>query len=66
VAEADGLGGRAARVTAYVHHWDPNPFILLNLALSLQAGYAAPPIMTSQNRQQDVDRREAADDYRIK
>jgi len=52
-------------VTAYVRHWDPYPFILLNLALSFQAAYAAPFIMMSQNRQQDVDRREAANDYRI-
>src|SRR5439155_16859552 len=29
--------------------WDPYPFILLNLALSFQAAYAAPIIMMSQN-----------------
>jgi len=52
-------------ITAYVRHWDPYPFILLNLALSFQAAYAAPFIMMSQNRQQEVDRREAANDYRI-
>src|SRR6476659_8393849 len=52
-------------ITAYVERWDPYPFILLNLALSFQAAYAAPFIMMSQNRQQDVDRREAANDYRI-
>ncbi|HEV3232096.1 MAG TPA: DUF1003 domain-containing protein, partial [Candidatus Dormibacteraeota bacterium] len=33
--------------------WDPYPFILLNLALSFQAAYAAPIIMMSQNRQAD-------------
>jgi uncharacterized membrane protein len=55
----------ALNLTAYVHRWDPYPFILLNLALSFQAAYAAPFIMMSQNRQQDVDRREAANDYRI-
>ncbi len=55
----------ALNVTAYVHRWDPYPFILLNLALSFQAAYAAPFIMMSQNRQQDVDRKEAANDYRI-
>jgi uncharacterized membrane protein len=32
-------------------HWDPYPFILLNLALSFQAAYATPIIMMSQNRQ---------------
>ena len=53
----------ALNVTAYVQRWDPYPFILLNLALSFQAAYAAPFIMMSQNRQQDVDRREAANDY---
>ena len=52
-------------VVAWINHWDPYPFILLNLALSFQAAYAAPFIMMSQNRQQDVDRREAAEDFRI-
>ena len=52
-------------VTAYIERWDPYPFILLNLVLSFQAAYAAPVIMMSQNRQQDIDRREAASDYRI-
>lgn len=52
-------------VTAYVRAWDPYPFILLNLALSFQAAYAAPFIMMSQNRQQDVDRRAADEDYKI-
>ena len=55
----------ALNVTAYVRHWDPYPFILLNLALSFQAAYAAPFIMMSQNRQQDVDRKQAESDYRI-
>jgi uncharacterized membrane protein len=52
-------------ITAYVNHWDPYPFILLNLALSFQAAYAAPFIMMSQNRQQDIDRREAENDHQI-
>ncbi len=55
----------ALNVTAYYERWDPYPFILLNLVLSFQAAYAAPVIMMSQNRQQDIDRREAASDYRI-
>jgi len=55
----------ALNVTAWVRHWDPYPFILLNLALSFQAAYAAPFIMMSQNRQQDIDRQQAASDYRI-
>ena len=52
-------------VTAYVQQWDPYPFILLNLALSFQAAYAAPFIMMSQNRQQDIDRKSAEDDFKI-
>ena len=52
-------------VTAVVMHWDPYPFILLNLALSFQAAYAAPFIMMSQNRQQDIDRKEAENDYHV-
>jgi uncharacterized membrane protein len=43
----------------------PYPFILLNLVLSFQAAYAAPVIMMSQNRQQDIDRKAAENDYRI-
>ncbi len=52
-------------IVAWIQHWDPYPFILLNLALSFQAAYAAPFIMMSQNRQADVDRCKAEDDYRI-
>jgi uncharacterized membrane protein len=52
-------------VTAYIHKWDPYPFILLNLALSFQAAYAAPFIMMSQNRQQEIDRKEAEQDHQI-
>jgi uncharacterized membrane protein len=52
-------------VTAFIQKWDPYPFILLNLALSFQAAYAAPFIMMSQNRQQDIDRKEAENDHQI-
>lgn len=55
----------ALNITAWIRHWDPYPFILLNLALSFQAAYAAPFIMMSQNRQQDVDREQAANDYKV-
>jgi len=55
----------ALNITVLVQHWDPYPFILLNLALSFQAAYAAPFIMMSQNRQQQVDRKEAENDYKI-
>ncbi len=52
-------------VAAYIRHWDPYPFILLNLALSFQAAYAAPIIMMSQNRQAAKDRLAAENDYFI-
>jgi uncharacterized membrane protein len=39
-----------------VYQWDPYPFILLNLAFSTQAAYAAPLILLAQNRQADRDR----------
>jgi uncharacterized membrane protein len=52
-------------VTAFMEQWDPYPFILLNLALSFQAAYAAPFIMMSQNRQQDIDRQSAEHDHQI-
>ena len=45
--------------------FDPYPFILLNLALSFQAAYSAPIIMMSQNRQSEIDRRRAIDDFDV-
>jgi uncharacterized membrane protein len=42
--------------------WDPYPFILLNLAFSTQAAYAAPLILLAQNRQADRDRVQAEQD----
>jgi uncharacterized membrane protein len=55
----------ALNVVAYVQHWDPYPFILLNLALSFQAAYAAPIIMMSQNRQSVKDRLQSDEDYHV-
>jgi uncharacterized membrane protein len=52
-------------VIAWVNHWDPYPFILMNLVLSMQAAYAAPIIMMSQNRQAARDRLEARNDYLV-
>jgi uncharacterized membrane protein len=52
-------------VTAFIQHWDPYPFILMNLLLSTQAAYTAPMIMMSQNRQAIRDRLEAHNDYVI-
>ena len=48
---------------AWVYHWDPYPFILMNLVLSFQAAYTAPIIMMSQNRQAEKDRLQAEHDY---
>lgn len=47
------------------HPWDPYPFILLNLVLSLLAGLQAPVIMMSQNRQEARDRIRAEHDYEV-
>ncbi len=54
-------------IGAFSWGWDPYPFILLNLAFSTQAAYAAPLILLAQNRQEnrdkvslDEDRRRAA------
>ena len=41
---------------AFRWRWDPYPFILLNLAFSTQAAYAAPLILLAQNRQEERDR----------
>jgi uncharacterized membrane protein len=46
----------ALNTIGLVKHWDPYPFILLNLAFSTQAAYAAPLILLAQNRQDDRDR----------
>ena len=45
--------------------FDPYPFILLNLILSCLAAIQAPIIMMSQNRQEDRDRKQAEEDYKI-
>ena len=46
----------ALNVSAVSLRWDPYPFILLNLAFSTQAAYAAPLILLAQNRQENRDR----------
>jgi uncharacterized membrane protein len=45
--------------------WDPYPFILLNLAFSTQAAYAAPLILLAQNRQDERDRAQAERDREV-
>jgi uncharacterized membrane protein len=52
-------------LVAWTRHWDPYPFILMNLFLSLQAAYTAPMLMMSQNRMAARDRLEAHNDYEI-
>jgi len=54
----------ALNVVAFVQHWDPYPYILLNLLFSTQAAYAAPIIMMAQNRQSERDRAQADADYK--
>ena len=44
------------------YHWDPYPFILLNLAFSTQAAYAAPLILLAQTRQAERDKLSEARD----
>ena len=51
-------------VAAVRLRWDPYPFILLNLAFSTQAAYAAPLILLAQNRQADRDRLSLEEDRR--
>lgn len=55
----------ALNIVSIIQHWDPYPFILMNLLLSLQAAYTAPIIMMSQNRQAERDRIEAHHDFEI-
>src|SRR5205823_9581409 len=50
---------------AFTNGWDPYPFILLNLAFSTQAAYAAPLILLAQNRQADRDREEIERDREV-
>jgi uncharacterized membrane protein len=40
----------------FIKHWDPYPFILLNLVLSFQATYAGPIVLLAGNRQSQKDR----------
>jgi uncharacterized membrane protein len=55
----------ALNAVAWSLRWDKYPFILLNLAFSTQAAYAAPLILLAQNRQADRDRAEVERDREI-
>src|SRR5438309_2681767 len=50
------IGWIILNAIGFYRAWDPYPFILLNLAFSTQAAYAAPLILLAQNRQDDRDR----------
>jgi uncharacterized membrane protein len=52
-------------VVAVALRFDPYPFILLNLAFSTQAAYAAPLILLAQNRQEARDRAQVDEDRRV-
>lgn len=52
-------------LVGWIQHWDPYPFILLNLALSFQAAFTAPILLMSQNRQAVIDRQKAQLDYDV-
>lgn len=54
----------AVNLFAIRERFDPYPFILLNLAFSTQAAYAAPLILLAQNRQENRDRVALEDDRR--
>ncbi len=54
----------ALNLFAVTLRWDPYPFILLNLAFSTQAAYAAPLILLAQNRQENRDRVSLEEDRR--
>jgi uncharacterized membrane protein len=46
----------ALNSVGFVYHWDPRPWIMLNLIFSTQAAYAAPLILLAQTRQADRDK----------
>src|SRR5437773_735366 len=66
------IGSFVAGMVAYIianqmlpRPWDPYPYILLNLFLSMLAAFQAPVIMMSQNRQDAKDRLRGELDYRV-
>ena len=55
----------ALNIYGWVNAWDPYPFILLNLFLSILAAIQAPIILMSQNRQNEKDRSRTEYDYAV-
>lgn len=49
----------------YDRAFDPYPYILLNLFLSMLASIQAPIILMSQNREAEIDRQQAENDYEV-
>jgi len=49
----------------WIKHWDPYPFVLLNLALSFQSAYTGPILLMSQNRQNRISERRSHLDLQI-
>jgi uncharacterized membrane protein len=62
IAQTAAVGVWMALNIVGVTHFDVYPFILLNLAFSLQAAYAAPLILLAQTRQADRDKGHAEAD----
>jgi uncharacterized membrane protein len=58
------LAWATLNIIGFINHWDPYPFILLNLLFSTEAAYSAPIIMMSQNRQNERDRFQATEDFK--
>jgi uncharacterized membrane protein len=54
----------AVNAAAVAFQWDPYPFILLNLAFSTQAAYAAPLILLAETRQAERDKAQSEGDAR--
>jgi uncharacterized membrane protein len=52
-------------VVSCLAHWDPYPFIFMNLVLSLQSAYTASIVMISENRQAERDRLETHHNYEL-
>ena len=55
----------AFNTIGHAYHWDEYPFVFMNLMLSMQAAYAAPVILMSQNRQAAQDRHQATLAYAL-
>lgn len=55
----------ALNVIAWCSHWDPYPWILLNLIFSIQAAYSAPLILLASRRSDQRDSERAEHDLEV-